>query len=298
MMMTQHPAKIVCSFSGGKTSAYMAMKIKQEWKETEVKYVFANTGQENEETLKFVRAVDEEFQLGVVWVEAVVNQGAGEATAHRVVSFETACRDGSLFADMCAKYGISNHSFPHCTRELKLAPITSYLKSVGWRKKDYLTAIGIRTDERGRAGKKGCVYPLIDEWPVDKQDINDFWEEHQYTLELKEHQGNCKWCWKKSDRKLFRIAKDTPEFFLVPAELEAKYARSGPLHRKDPQAPENVFFRKRRSAKDILALAEILDSVPLFYDDDDSGGCSESCEYAEADTEEDEDDNPVPGLRD
>jgi hypothetical protein len=274
--------KIVCSFSGGRTSAVMSAKIKQEWHDREVVFIFANTGQENERTLEFVAKVDKKFQLGLVWVEADIQLQAGIGTGHKVVSYETACRDGSLFAAMCGKYGISNSSFPHCTRELKLAPINSYLRSIGWSRQDYKTAIGIRIDESRRAGKEGCIYPLIDTWPMDKQDVNCFWEEQEFNLELQEHQGNCKWCWKKSDKKLLRIAKDNPEYFLVPASLEEQYGRSGPLHKKDPTAPPNVFFRKHRSANDVLALAEIVDAPPVLHDDDQDAGCSESCEYSMA----------------
>lgn len=44
--------QIVCSFSGGETSAYMAIKLKE--KNPDTAFVFANTGEENEETLEFV----------------------------------------------------------------------------------------------------------------------------------------------------------------------------------------------------------------------------------------------------
>ncbi|BBI90503.1 phosphoadenosine phosphosulfate reductase [Tenacibaculum phage PTm1] len=38
--------------------------------EYEMVFVFANTGQENEETLEFVNKCDEEYNLNVVWIEA------------------------------------------------------------------------------------------------------------------------------------------------------------------------------------------------------------------------------------
>ena len=63
---------IVCSFSGGETSAYMAIKLKEKYGDR-VKFVFANTSQENEETLIFVDKVDKAYDLGVVWIEAIAN---------------------------------------------------------------------------------------------------------------------------------------------------------------------------------------------------------------------------------
>jgi 3'-phosphoadenosine 5'-phosphosulfate sulfotransferase (PAPS reductase)/FAD synthetase len=63
---------LLVSFSGGETSAFMSQWIKNnlEYKIYDtVKYVFANTGLENEETLEFVEQVDEYFKLGVEWIE-------------------------------------------------------------------------------------------------------------------------------------------------------------------------------------------------------------------------------------
>ena len=60
----------------------------------------------------------------------------------------------------------------HCTRELKTAPIHSYIKSLGIN--DYKTAIGIRYDEKHRKNedpKKRFIYPLCDEIKVDSDFI-------------------------------------------------------------------------------------------------------------------------------
>lgn len=44
--------KLLVSFSAGETSGYMAYLLKQEYKD-EIVFVFANVGEENEETLIF-----------------------------------------------------------------------------------------------------------------------------------------------------------------------------------------------------------------------------------------------------
>jgi 3'-phosphoadenosine 5'-phosphosulfate sulfotransferase (PAPS reductase)/FAD synthetase len=275
--------RIVVSFSGGKTSGYMAKYVLDKCKDThEVLIIFANTGQEHENTLQFVHDCDTHFGFNTVWVESVAHPGERKASSHKVVSFETASRNGEPFEDMIKKYGLPNISYPHCTRELKLNPIYSYIDSLGWEKDSYKVAIGIRADESRRVSKtadtNNIFYPLIDWTSVDKQDVNSWWEDQTFTLNLQEHQGNCKWCYKKSDKKLYRLAQESPEIFDFPRRMEESYGHLGP--RKDGLAPIRVFFRRNRSTEQVLKEAALLydERRPYSHDPDADGGCSESCE--------------------
>ena len=122
---------IVVSFSGGKTSGLMAKLMKENYIDMGYKniiFLFANTAQENEKTLQFVNKCDIKYGLGVVWLEADVVHKQRVGTKHKVVSFETASRNGEPFEDMIKKFGIPNKHYPHCTRELKQRPIYSYLR--------------------------------------------------------------------------------------------------------------------------------------------------------------------------
>ena len=67
----------IISFSGGRTSAYMAYKIKSEMPHMKTAYVFSNTGKEREETLIFIDQCDKKWGLGIVWIESVINQEKG-----------------------------------------------------------------------------------------------------------------------------------------------------------------------------------------------------------------------------
>lgn len=263
------------SFSGGKSSAYMTKKVLDESKDNIV-VVFANTGQENEQTLKFVDMCDKVFGFNTVWVEAITHQSERKGATHRVVSYDTASRDGQPYEDMIKKYGLPNKPYPHCTRELKLNPMISYIKSIGW--KDYITAIGIRADEKRRVGNKpNIVYPLVDWFPSDKQDVNDFWEDQIFNLDLKEHQGNCMWCWKKSDKKLLRLIKESPDIFDFPRKMELSYGSIG--NGSDIRDKgSRVFFRGRKSTNDLFLLADELNLNDDQTDPDSNSGCSESCE--------------------
>lgn len=225
-------AKLKVSFSGGATSAYMAKRIKDSLSHLfELVFVFCNTADEDEKTLIFVDRCDREFELDVDWLEAVVHEEFGKASTHRIVNFETASRKQEPFIEVVKVYGISNEDFEPCNRELKLNPMKSYMKSIGWLEGDYYTAIGIRKDEKVRlhdtAIAGGILYLLADLWPIDKQDVNDYWEDMPFQLGLEEHQGNCKTCWKKNLKKLFMVYAEEPEAFEWRHEMEVKYGWHG-----------------------------------------------------------------------
>lgn len=275
--------RLLLSMSGGRTSAYMTRQMLTRfahlWEEIVV--VFANTGQENEQTLEFVRNCDKFFGFKTVWVEAVVNPEKRAGTKHKVVTFDTAARNGEPFEAVIAKYGVSNMKHPHCTRELKQRAIESYAASLGWGN-DYATAIGIRPDELRRVNPKATerkiVYPLVDWFYADKQDVNDWWEEQPFNLELEEHQGNCKWCWKKSFVKHGLLLRENPSQYDFPARMEAEYGYVGPDQEPDEAFPR-VFFRGNRSTAALKDYCrEIGVQVVRTADPDENSGCGESCE--------------------
>jgi hypothetical protein len=247
--------KLLVSFSGGETSAYMLWWVLNNWQDKyEIKVVFANTGEENEETLVFVDRCSKYFNIEVVWIEGVFHKEKMKGTTHKIVNFETATRSNKLFEEMIQVYGIPNKSYPHCNRELKLQPIKSYLRSIGW--KDYYTAIGIRHDEIDRVSskrkKERLVYPLIEEVKMTKPKVNFFWSQQPFRLNLKGFEGNCKTCWKKSDKKLQKIAYDDPNKFNSFKILEKEYSNFIPESRSLEGKSDDykiTFFRENKSAK-------------------------------------------------
>ncbi|TIN83066.1 phosphoadenosine phosphosulfate reductase family protein [Mesorhizobium sp.] len=284
--------RLCISFSGGETSALMAHRIvtsnSMRAEYDDVRCVFANTGQENEQTLEFVERCDKSFGLNVVWVEADVSPIHGDGTRHTVVDFVGADRTGAVFESVIDKYGIPNQDYPHCTRELKGNPIRSYLRNIGWQIGTYDTAIGIRTDEIDRisatAKEQRLLYPLVSRFPHTKPMVNAFWEKQPFRLELKGYQGNCKWCWKKSLRKHLTIITETPEAYDFPERMERDKAECGAGDAR------RVFFRGHRGVADLRRLAATTKFTPasddarqyqpgLFdFDMDAASGCEETCE--------------------
>lgn len=272
--------RLLISFSGGRTSAYMTWWLMNEWPERnewEKKVLFANTGKEEEATLQFVDECDRRWNLGVTWVEANVSEEFGKGTTAKVVSFQTAARQGEPFEAMIKKYGIPNSAFLHCTRVLKTVPIHWYVKSTGW--KDYYTAIGIRVDEFDRMNPKRkelkYIYPLVNN-NIYKRDVSIFWEKQPFNLGLKSYEGNCDLCWKKSSSKLKQLCEEKPSRKVWWESMENKYGNYIPASRQhnDKISLPIRFYRGNKSLQEIIDIPkEKYTQTDLF-----EFGCTESCE--------------------
>lgn len=285
--------RLFISFSGGETSGFMAQWLlaNKAHEYDEVLCLFANTGQENEETLRFVQRCDEAFGLNVVWIEADIDLEDKARSGFRVVDFDTADREGKVFERVIQAYGIPNPDWPHCTRELKTRPMTKYLRSIGWESGSYDTAIGIRADEIDRIDAKAIgkrfLYPLVSDIEMTKPRVNHWWQQQAFRLQLKGYEGNCKWCWKKSLRKHLTLISEHPEWYGFPERMEKQYGHVNPKNHLE----DRVFFRKRVGTPELREMAAkggftpatddaqvYEDQLDFGFDLDASHGCTESCE--------------------
>lgn len=281
--------KLLISFSGGRTSAYMLWYLYNQWPDRE-KWekivVFANTGRESEETLFFVDECSQEWGIPIVWVEAKHRDENGNTfskkgwkTAHKIVSYETASRNGEPFEELISVLGIPRTDEPHCSRQLKAAAIESYLKSIGWN--SYYRAIGIRFDELKRISpdriKKKIIYPLAEINPMTKLTISEWWSKQSFDLKTHPDEGNCDNCWKKDFPRLARNMVRNPKSFDWWESMEKKYGYFNP--RNNTLKPPFNFYRNNKSTVDIRLMAEMsqaeLKQLTMF---DTLDGCQESCE--------------------
>jgi hypothetical protein len=294
-MIRKPKKRILISFSGGETSAYMLQYILANYGDYEIEVVFANTGEENEETLIFVQKCSEHFNVKVTWLEY-------ERLSFKAVDFETAYRSHNPieienkwqnhpFRKYISEFGIPNLQNLSCTRELKEYIINRYLTSIGWKPSNHTKAIGIRSDEIDRIGK--LWYPLVF-LGITKPMVNYFWSQMPFRLGLKGYEGNCKVCWKKSFRKLVTIARYNPHWFAFIRQMEIEFSEFVKNSRKHKLKPPIRFFRGNKTVDDIFEMAKdesILDAIDdslnvnyqsnLWHDGtelDISNGCSESCE--------------------
>lgn len=292
--------KLLISFSGGRTSAFMTQYLLKNYQDKyEMKVVFANTGKERKETFDFIRNCENYFGFKCDYIEAVVNPVLGKGIRAKIVTFENLDLTGQIFEAVINKHGIPNPARGLCSRELKNYTVQDYIRQIGWKK--CLRAIGIRYDEFDRkstsALKDRIIYPLCDWLKIQKEDINLFWSKMPFDLQLKSYEGNCDLCWKKSLRKKLTILKENPKIADWWIEMEKKYENFIPESQKNNKKIKLPirFNRNYISARKLLEASKTFTDivkdeskdVPKYKQleifgerlDTAEGGCaSESCE--------------------
>lgn len=223
---------IFISFSGGETSGDMLLRLWNKWNgKREIIVLFANTGQEDNRTLEFVHLIETYYKIPIIWLEAIVNPVYRKGIKHKVVDYFTASRhdDGSVtpMEQKIAKLGIPNGENPDCTRDLKTRVMEHYLKVKGYD--DVYTCVGIRFDEGFDRLKNPKLFYEPYHSGITKPMVNLAWENRPFRLAeskrteckglgLKGYEGNCRWCYKKTDRKLITLAKRSRKFSIFPKE--------------------------------------------------------------------------------
>jgi len=222
----------VISFSGGRTSAYMLWRVLQSngGLPAEAIVCFANTGKEDEATLRFVQACSDNWNVEIHWLEFRDANPAFER-----VTFKTASRNGEPFETLIKKRNyLPNPVTRFCTAELKIRTIHKYLKSLGWHHNEEMDWIGMRADEQRRAAKikdKSRI-PLVTAG-VTKKTVGEFWKQQPFDLELPNMNGitmhgNCDLCFLKGKNQVLSLIAEKPERAIWWAKMEALALASKP----------------------------------------------------------------------
>ena len=215
------------SFSGGRTSAYMLWRVLDAHNgipPPHARVIFANTGKEDEATLRFVQACSDNWNVPIDWVEY---RDADPAFVK--VDFETASRNGEPFEALIRKRQyLPNPVTRFCTSELKIRTIHKYLRSIGWDDhNETMDWIGMRADEQRRAAKiadKSRI-PLVTAG-VTKETVGEFWRNQPFDLELPNMNGvtmhgNCDLCFLKGGAQVLSLIAEKPERGIWWAKMEA-----------------------------------------------------------------------------
>ena len=238
------------SFSGGRTSGYMLYKILEAHQMSlpeEAVVCFANTGKEDEATLKFVHDCSVNWNVPIVWLEYIEAEESKDR--FKVVTYETASRNGEPFEAVIRKKSyLPNPVTRFCTIEMKIRTIANYLLSIGMCEKrshgEYMSWVGIRADEPRRAAKIPRDRTPLVAAGVTKEMVGDFWRNQSFDLELPNingvtYHGNCDLCFLKGASQTMSLITEKPERAVWWAKMEA-------LALALASKPDGARFRKDR----------------------------------------------------
>lgn len=212
----------VVSFSGGRTSAYMLHRLLMAHGgklPAGCEVVFANTGKESEETLRFVQDCADRWDVPIVWVE-YRSDGKGWAQ----VDFASASRNGEPFEALIrARNYLPNPVARFCTVELKILRIADYMRSLGHEEFDVM--VGLRADEPARMAKlradpSGGTRGITRRAPMaelgcTKGEVGFFWRYNGFDLALPNingttMHGNCDLCFLKHSAIVMSLIAEKP----------------------------------------------------------------------------------------
>lgn len=233
----------VISFSGGRTSAYMLWRVLQSNNglPDDAIVCFANTGKEEEATLKFVHDCEKNWNVPIVWLKWIPM-----IPDFQVVSFKTASRNGEPFEGLIKKRKyLPNPVTRFCTAELKIRTIHKYVKSLGWKHNEKMDWVGIRADEMRRAAKMERDRTPLVTAGVTKQDVGEFWRNQPFDLGLPNMNGvtmhgNCDLCFLKGSHQVQSLIEEKPERALWWARMETL------VQTKEKTFGDGARFRKDR----------------------------------------------------
>lgn len=203
----------VVSFSGGRTSAYLVYVMQNLYKKGEITkphFVFMDTGAEHPKTYEFIKKVVAYLNIELVCLRTKISPELGKGVRYQIINLQDARQDLKPFQEMTEKYGTPSVGMSFCTRVMKTDPCSWYLRDM-FGKDNYVTWLGIRADEPRRLTKRKNIRYLAEISDFDKKDINDWWQEQPFDLDLPEHLGNCVFCIKKGVNKIALAARDEPK---------------------------------------------------------------------------------------
>lgn len=218
----------ILNISGGRTSALMLRRILDAHGgrlPVDVHAVFANTGDEREETLRFLSEIERRW-CALSWIERDTESPHG----FREVSFETASRRAEPFEELIAQRRfLPHHGARFCTQALKIEPARAFMRARGFD--HWTSAVGLRADEPSRVASHrerqrdeeefDSVYPLH-RAGVRKADVMEFWRGAGFDLGLRAWESNCRGCFLKSRAILERTERDAPGSLVWWAEQEQR----------------------------------------------------------------------------
>lgn len=267
---------LIILVSGGRSSAMMARHIQTSplYADYEKLYVFCNTGQERPETIKFLVRIMYHWKLPLHIIEGVYSLEKGVGVKSKEVNLKTMDMTGRVFSEAIRHMnknkwtGVPNQATPYCSEYLKtrvshdfarrIFGTTKYLKAIGYRKEDMpkrITFAELREDKKR-------IAPLLTDFdqPISQLDLNIFFDNEPFKLEIHPKLGNCELCWKKSEKNLIESIQYGTRFI--------------DWHKNEEDIYGNMFFRNNLSIETLVKMAESGTQTNMFDDVGDKCVCN------------------------
>lgn len=318
------------SFSGGRTSALMLFLILMAHGGVlpdDAIVMFANTGREREETLRFVHECSVRWGVRILWVEyrpAPARRKAGDPVLTLVedasrrfefVGFNSADREGKWFAELIRrKQYLPNVDMRYCTQLLKIEAMKWAMIALGYT--HWGNVVGLRADEMHRVMKQVIRnHQSRERWisscplaraGIVKRIVMLFWLGRNvdprllthplpqgFDLGLRDYEGNCDLCMLKGRGKKARIIREVPGIgdWWAQQELLA-------TNRTAVTTAYMKRFDKRESMEQLIAAVEASPELEGFDDDDNRDydvACGDTC-IGDGDESETFDDGAIAWL--
>jgi len=254
---------LLVNVSGGRSSAMMArhIQINEKYKDFQKLFVFCNTGLERPETIQFLKDQMNYWNLPLYMIEGVYSLKKGVGVRSKLVDFDTMDMTGKPFSQAIEqlnkneRVGVPNEAIPYCSDYLKKRASHHFAKKV-FRTTKYLSAIGFRLEDMPKRvtwkevkKEKKRIFPLLTDFgnAINQFDLNVFFQNEKFKLEIHSRLGNCAYCQKKSDRNLIEA---------IQFDLRKQDFKYIDWYRKEEQKYGNRFFRGNLSIDDIVKTAQ------------------------------------------
>lgn len=260
--------------SGGRSSAMMAHHILTSpiYSHYKKVFIFCNTGLERSETVDFLKNIIKYWNINLYCLECQNSNIHKIGIGHKIVNINDLNMSGVPFRNAILqmnKYkhsGLPNQAIPYCSDYSKTRVAHSFAKEYFGTTK-YIKALGYRWEDMPRRitfaelkADKSRIGPLITDFerPINIKDLDNFFNNQPFKLNIPSHLGNCQLCWKKSDKNLIESIRAGTDFLEYTRELENEF--------------KNTMFRNRNSIDHYIKLANSNKEIDLFNNTN-SGSC-------------------------
>jgi hypothetical protein len=264
---------LLVTVSGGRSSAMMAYHIhtSPKYQDYEKAYVFANTGMERPETIEFLNKIEFDWGIPLTLIEGTYSNVMGVGVGYKIVDWDTLDMQAKVF-EQCIMHmnkgtfdGLPNQEAPYCSERMKTIPCNKFAKEI-FNGEKYIKAIGFRREDMPKRiswpeikEDKARIFPLLTDFPqpIGLPELNSWWNNQPFQLNINSKLGNCELCWKKSDNNLVDVIRKGTRFVEWWKDMEEQYG--------------NTSFRGKKSIADFVAIANQPSTMNIDFSESEEG---------------------------